>query len=596
MSAPSPPAARNSRKRMDKPRPQTAREKTFWSSQKGRDDKAARQDQMLLALYNTEEEKKKAARAAARAARPAPRRPTTAPERRAAAAAAAAAAGGGSPAQSPSGLQPTPPAKPRSPKSAAVQAAVATGREEELDKKVQFSPAGLVPLGLAPPAGRTGSALRRPALQLLEDLDQETQTDMFFAAVKADDGETARQLLAMGVPSTVFRVDKLRGTTETARAAAVKNGKAKVLRAIDAFQACRRQDVVCKGLLAQTNALEGMFAKIIQDNQFKQLGRNPLGISRPWRNDELVAQCQRELIKLDVSQRKEIAAVLARRAQLFVSAHAFQNALMDFTAILELKAFVKTKSDESAGAQSAAHRSPSEEALLSGHAAEHAAAAKHEEEQAEFSCIKTLVNRGLVYKELRRPELALPDMEKAWRIFSAARQRTMVEDGKLLQPSTELDIAAHAINSIRFSLKMRSLTTGGRPSAQPTAAPATSTAGLLAAATAAAAAAPVRGLGFGAAAAGGGLPGSTPRWASLRKLVPPKKAQGVTLTWLIEWGLRNQIRGYGEWMVNCHKGKKLVKHMVETGVALNGASPGHSKSAHQLIQNTWAGNLSLSSG
>eukprot|EP01051_Picozoa_sp_SAG22_P006823 SAG22_NODE_461_length_10216_cov_25.124543_2_plen_314_part_00 len=281
-------------------------------------------------------------------------------------------------------------------------------------------------------------------------------------------------------------------------------------------------------------------------------------MSRPWRNDDLVEECNQQLIKLDVSQRREIAKVLSRRAQLYVAAHAFQNARLDYTAVLGLQ--------------------PED--------------------------IKTLVNRGLVYKQLSKPEEGLADMETAWRIFSAARERALIEDGKLLQPSTELDIAAHQINSIRFSLRMRAMTHRGGSRA--------------AAASVAASASPPpakppakppafggfggggRASPFGGAVAGGGSPGSTPRWAALRKMVRPKKAEGVTLTWLVEWGVRNQVShkalpfccaptaimsktvpfcavrqipGCGEWLAGCAKGKKLLGQMVEaTGYPPAGAA------------------------
>lgn len=68
-----------------------------------------------------------------------------------------------------------------------------------------------------------------------------------------------------------------------------------------------------------------------------------------------------------------------------------------------------------------------------------------------------LCRRGLLYKELEQYQAALQDLEQAWHFFNTAKELALVEDGKVLQPPTLLDMAAQATQSIRFQLKLKEM-------------------------------------------------------------------------------------------------------------------------------------------
>jgi hypothetical protein len=51
---------------------------------------------------------------------------------------------------------------------------------------------------------------------------------------------------------------------------------------------------------------------------------------------------------------------------------------------------------------------------------------------------------------------------QAWHFFNAAKELALVEDGKVLQPPTLLDVAAQATQSIRFQLKLKEMSRATR--------------------------------------------------------------------------------------------------------------------------------------
>ena len=54
-------------------------------------------------------------------------------------------------------------------------------------------------------------------------------------------------------------------------------------------------------------------------------------------------------------------------------------------------------------------------------------------------------------------------------------------------------------------------------------------------------------------------------WANAKSLATQQVRQaakgtsGVSLIWLVEWGIRNEIDGYAEWFVRCAKGQRTVE-------------------------------------
>ena len=54
-------------------------------------------------------------------------------------------------------------------------------------------------------------------------------------------------------------------------------------------------------------------------------------------------------------------------------------------------------------------------------------------------------------------------------------------------------------------------------------------------------------------------------WANAKSLATQQVRQaakgtsGVSLIWLVEWGIRNEIDGYAEWFVRCSKGQRTVE-------------------------------------
>ena len=355
-----------------------------------------------------------------------------------------------------------------------------------------------------------------PRPPTVAEMTPKQRIETMFKAVTDEDEETILRLLAGGVRMDVTRTDRMTMKEETPMEVAVELGKQRSIDTLVSAVVQEQQQLVCDGLHGRHQLLEGFLSKVAKSSEFRQREMIPL---RPWRNSKAVEECTEQLEVLSLDRKTELTRVLTRRAKLYIDAHAMANAVADYTAVIALCPL---------------------------------------DPEAEFDDLltATLIRRGVVFYLNKQDQRALTDLEHGWSLFKAKREALRVA-GDFIYPTSLLDRAAHLIHTIKFRLHMKGIDRGSDrailKARQEHGLPPVSKAEL---------SDEEENENDDATTTGSKSPRA---WANAKSLATQQVRQaakgtsGVSLIWLVEWGIRNEIDGYAEWFVRCAKGQRTVE-------------------------------------